>query len=359
MRVDSRRADPVVSPRVRRLLLLALVVLVALSVHRLWLAPDPVRIQEFVGETMGTTYSIKVAGGLDADDLSVIRRAIGAELSRVDRLMSNWREDSELSRFNAHASVERFDVSPDLAEVLEISRSVSERSEGAFDVTVAPLVRAWGFGPAEEPLTSPPSSELDALRAHVGWALVEVEEQTLRKRDPAVEVDLSAVAKGWGVDRVSAALAGIGFTDHLVEIGGELRASGRRPDGSIWRVAVERPGSPRREIFEVVELDARGMATSGDYRNYYELDGVRISHAIDPRDGRPIRHRLASVTVIHASAAWADAWATALNVLGPEAGLAVSEREGLAALFITRSADVGFDSRATPAFDSLRVERQN
>ncbi len=357
MRVDARRSDPVVSARTRRLLLLALVVLVVASVHRLWLAPPPLRVHEIEGRTMGTTYSVLVAAVLDAEDGARAVRAIEDELERTSALMSSWIEESELSRFNRLGSDAPFAASPETLEVFRIARAVSERSGGAFDVTVGPLVRAWGFGPgdASVPLSAPGPGELARLRERVGWRNIEIGESTLRKREPRLEADLSAVAKGWGVDRVSAALTGLGLTDHLVEIGGEIRARGSKPGGAPWRIAIERPDPGTRDALEIVELRDVAMATSGDYRNYYELDGERISHTIDPRTGRPVRHRLASVTVVHESAAWADAWATALDVLGPDAGPALARAEGLTALFVVRDGEA-FRSQATGGFDSLRAE---
>jgi thiamine biosynthesis lipoprotein len=165
---------------------------------------------------------------------------------------------------------------------------------------------------------------------------------------------LSAIAKGYAVDQVADALRGLGYGDFLIELGGEVRAQGRRPDGAFWRVAIERPDSALRAVFEVVPLRDFALATSGDYRDYYELGGRRISHTIDPRTGRPVEHALASVSVLHPDAVHADALATALTVLGPEAGYALAEREGLAAYFIVRRKEGGFSSFATPAFERER-----
>ena len=246
--------------------------------------------------------------------------------------MSNWRQDSELSRFNRSAADVDFVASSATIEVFRIARHVSERSGGAFDVTVGPLVRAWGFGPGTDPTAAPDppqAAELEAMRAFTGWDGIEIADGVLRKRDARLECDLSAVAKGWGVDRVSGALAELGFADHLVELGGEVRASGTKPGDRPWRIAIERPDPASRDALEILDLRDVAIATSGDYRNYYERDGQRISHTIDPRRGRPVRHTLASVTVAHSSTAWADAWATALNVLGPEEGPALARAEGL------------------------------
>jgi thiamine biosynthesis lipoprotein len=191
----------------------------------------------------------------------------------------------------------------------------------------------------------------------VGWERISVRGATLVKSHPETVCDLSAIAKGYGVDALSDALLGLGHRDHLVEIGGELKSRGRRPDGRSWRVAIEvpEPGTGR-EVHRVIPLADRGMATSGDYRNYYEQDGLRISHTIDPRSGHPIRHAVASVTVLHPQAMLADAWATALNVLGPEEGFALAERQRLAAYFILREKGGTFGIRETAAFAAATQE---
>ena len=197
------------------------------------------------------------------------------------------------------------------------------------------------------------------LRKRVGPGLVRVDEteQTLRKGHPETRCDLSGVAKGYAVDRIAEALRALGYRDFLVEIGGELRAHGSPLDGPDWRVAIEAPDPGARRIHRVIPLRDRALATSGDYRNFYERDGVRISHLIDPRSGRPISHVLASVSVVHAEAVWADAWATALMVLGPDEGWELARREGLAAHFIERDGEDGYRSWATPEFEALSTSQ--
>jgi thiamine biosynthesis lipoprotein len=332
-------------------------VFAAASFHRLLWAELPGPVFEFRGETMGTTYVVKVvASSMPRRTRDSLATAIQSRLERVNALMSTWRPDSELSRFNRHASTEPFRASPETVRVFAAARDVSARSRGAFDVTVRPLVQAWGFGDGARVPGGPSPEELALLRARVGWRGVQVDEddQRLVKHRPDIECDLSAIAKGFGADSVSDGVASLGFRDHLVEVGGELRARGRREDGAAWTVAIERPDtSNARAVFETVPLLEGGMATSGDYRNYYEQDGVRTSHTIDPRDGRPISHALASVTVIDSDAMRADAWATALDVLGPEEGFALAEEQGLAAYFIVREKDGTFRTRQTRAFREL------
>ena len=308
------------------------------------------------GPTMGTSYHVTVVGA-GAEPATRKRRSalVSAALEEVDASMSNWRDDSELSRFSAHHSAEPFAASPALRRVVAAAQQIRVASDGALDVTVAPLVRAWGFGPGGD--RSPPSeAELTELAAHVGGAKLTVTAEALVKATPKLELDLSAIAKGYAVDLVSERLADAGFTSSLVEIGGELRTRGQAPGDRAWRVGIEQPGSSSEQrVGARLPLGDRALATSGDYRNYYERDGARLSHTLDPRTGRPIAHRLASVSVISQDCMSADGWATALNVLGPEAGFALAKARGLPALFITRRADgAGFEVRETAAFTALR-----
>jgi thiamine biosynthesis lipoprotein len=347
------RAENILPGRARILLPVFLVALVVISVHRLVCAPPPPAAAEFSGRSMGTTWAVTLAlPDLPAPARAEIQAAIEARLGQVDALMSTYREDSELSRFNRAAAGAAFAVSPEMLEVFRVAAEVSELSDGAFDVTVGPLVAAWGFGATDRVPGEPPAAELAALRERVGYRELVVDSagHSLRKTRADIRCDLSAIAKGYAVDRVAEALGSLGFADFLVEVGGEVRARGRRLDGGPWRVAIERPEVDRRAVFEVVPLRDLALATSGDYRNYVDLGGRRISHTIDPRTGRPVEHGLASVSVLHRDAIHADALATALNVLGPEAGYALADREGLAAYFIVRRADGSFAARSTSAF---------
>lgn len=344
------------TPRAKVWLGIALVALSAASMHRLVFADLPGPVFEFSGETMGTTFLVKVAAeSLSRDAHAEIGRRIMSRLVEVNRVMSTWDPDSEISRFNGHASTEPFPASRELRGVVSAGWDVSEASGGAFDMTVRPLVQAWGFGDGARVPGGPSEAELEALRARVGWVRVRVEGDALVKSHPETVCDLSAIAKGYGVDAVSEDLVALGHLDHLVEIGGELYARGRKTDGEPWRVAIETPDAEARGVHDVLPLDGWGMATSGDYRNYYELDGARVSHTIDPREGRPIRHNLASVTVFHLETMWADAWATGLNVLGPEEGLAVADEQALAAYFIVRERDGTFTTFESRVFQALRA----
>ncbi|MDX1653647.1 MAG: FAD:protein FMN transferase [Candidatus Competibacteraceae bacterium] len=311
---------------------------------------DPV---VFTGSTMGTTYSVKLTGfAVQADDLQAQVEAILAEINQT---MSTWDPESELSRFNRRQSMEPVAISPELARVLDQSLAVSRASDGAFDITVGPLVNLWGFGPDMGQNQIPPKEQIRQAGQRVGYKMLHLEGNSLVKTHPDLYVDLSAIAKGYGVDRVAEHLESLGVEDYLVEIGGELRGRGHNARGTPWTIAVERPDPTTRAVKRLIQITDHGVATSGDYRNFFELDGVRYSHVIDPTSGWPVRHRLASVSVVAEDCARADAWATALLVLGPERGLAVARREGLAAFFIVIGED-GFQELTTPPFQSLLVE---
>lgn len=347
--------------RAKVLLGLAVVVLSAASLHRLYFAPLLGPVFEFSGTTMGTTFLVKVAAHeLSREDHAALARSIRERLAAVNAEMSTWDPDSEISRFNRSVSTDPVPASPALRKVISAAFDVSEASGGAFDVTIRPLVQAWGFGDGAKVPGGPDPEELAVLRERVGWQRVRVQGTAIVKSHPETECDLSAIAKGYGVDAISDEIEGLGYPAHLVEIGGELRGRGRKLDGEPWRVAIEVPDADAgRSIHDVIPLEGWAMATSGDYRNYYEQDGVRISHTIDPRDGRPIRHVLASVTVLAREALWADAWATTLNVLGPEEGYDLAVARDLAAYFIIREKDGTFRSRETRVFTALRAPRES
>ncbi|WP_341503138.1 FAD:protein FMN transferase [Gallaecimonas sp. GXIMD4217] len=308
------------------------------------------------GRTMGTSYHVKL---VSTDQVSLpddLKAELDRRLELVNDQMSTYRPDSELSRFNASRSTEPFEVSAATAVVVREALRIGELSQGQYDVTVGPLVNLWGFGPDQRPQSVPSAEQLTAIRARVGQDKLSVGERSLQKATADLYVDLSSIAKGWGVDVLADYLETLGVTSYMVEIGGELRTAGKKPDGQPWRIAIEKPDpSGQRAIQEVLAPGDNGLATSGDYRNYYEEDGVRYSHTINPATGRPIDHRLASVTVIHPSAMTADGLATAINVLGEEAGWALAEREQLAVFMVIKT-DEGFKERYTTAFEKYLVE---
>jgi thiamine biosynthesis lipoprotein len=303
------------------------------------------------GPSMGTQFMVKVVPPEIPEATEVeLGREVEDVIDTVNLAMSTWLDDSELSRFNRHGT-EPFPASGELVEVVAEAQRVAELTGGALDITVGPLVDAWGFGPTE--VNGPPTTDtIDALLAATGFELLEVDpsRQLLRKAVPTLRCDLSAIAKGYAVDRVAERLHALGFDDFMVEIGGEVRASGRNPQGEVWRIGIERPEMARGGVWSAVALDDAALATSGDYRNFYIRDGVRISHTLDPRTGRPITHDLASVSVIDPSCMTADALATAINVLGPVEGRALVERENLPALFIFRTGDDELEEWTSPAW---------
>jgi thiamine biosynthesis lipoprotein len=318
---------------------------------------DEPKIWEISGGIFGTTYHINVVLPENEARLQTLAEGIAQELTQVDQAMSTWKPDSELSRLNQKSDQSEWTrLSAPLFEVIQRAQEISELSDGAFDITVGPIVNLWGFGPEARPDHTPSEDELAALLSVTGWEFLELdpEKRAIRSDQPQY-IDLSAIAKGYGVDAVARYLDSEGVDSYLVEIGGEVRVSGRKPDGSAWRIAVESPVRGERRVNKVVALESGAMATSGDYRNYYELDGQRYSHTIDPETGRPITHGLASVTVLADDCMTADALATAFNVMGFEQAHALATRENIPAYFIVRGED-GFETHQTPAFSSYVIQ---
>ncbi|MEL6179825.1 MAG: FAD:protein FMN transferase, partial [Myxococcota bacterium] len=313
---------------------------------------DPSELWTITGPIMGTTFTVKVLPKEVKTDRDTTEKAIQEALNTVNAQMSTYQKDSELSQFNANPSTEPIAISPELALVTAEALRLNTLSGGAFDVTVGPLVNAWGFGP--DTRGKPPSEEtLAQLKQRVGADKISLNTDgpTLTKAHPEVYVDLSAIAKGHGVDQVAKTLDTLGYNDYMVEVGGEVRAHGVNAEGKPWRIGIEKPDENARAIQEVVALDNMALATSGNYRNFYEdASGKRISHTIDPVTGRPVTHRLASVSVLHPSCMTADGLATALNVLGDTKGYTWAAKENLAALFIIKDPEGRFLEKATPAF---------
>ena len=317
----------------------------------------PRREASFTGAAQGTTYSIKVddGGSISQAAIDAVSEAITTRLAGIDLALSTYRDDSEISGFNAHAESTPFKVSQDLVDVFLLARKVSEASGGAFDVTVGPLVDAWGFGADGEVPKDIPVAELAALRERVGYDKIDVDAaaSTLRKTRPDVECNVNAIAQGYTVDRLAADLDALGHTDYMVEVGGEVKARGLNARGVPWQIGIELPIIEGTGVARVVGLKDCALATSGDYRHYREVNGVRVSHTIDPRTGRPIAHALASVSAFHERCAAADAFSTALMVLGPEAGYNLAIEQNLAALFIVHDGDGTFAEKATPRYTQM------
>lgn len=313
-------------------------------------APEAYR---FNGLIMGTSYNVTVVDLPGGVTRAAVQKGVHAALVSVDAEMSTYKPASGLMQLNGHPIDDARDISAELMQVLQLSKEVYQASEGAFDPTVGALVNAWGFGPREVGADEVPSeADIAQLQSAIGFDKLTLSpEQTTATRHGDVFVDLSAVAKGYGVDRAAEWLLANGVDNFLVEVGGELRAHGYSPRGDRWVTAISEPDSgvqPR--IHRRLVIEGKAVATSGDYYNFFTVDGVRYSHTIDPRTGRPVTHGLASVTVVADTCAEADAFATAIDVLGPERGLAMAEREGLAVYILARGED-GFVASYSPAFE--------
>ncbi|MCC6143533.1 MAG: FAD:protein FMN transferase [Candidatus Hydrogenedentes bacterium] len=308
----------------------------------------------FSGPTMGTEYHVKVIADLGPEAREKLDGLVADTLAGVNGLMSTYDPKSELSRFNQWASTDPFALSDETAEVFRIALEVSRQSGGAFDVTVGPLVNAFGFGPDESP-QPPDDGTLASLRERVGYTMLTLDGTRISKARPDIYCDLSAVAKGYGVDVVANMLEAQGYGRYMVEVGGEVRAKGMNLRGQPWQIAVEKPIEDGRALQRIVSVEDQGLATSGDYRNFYTKDGQRYAHTIDPTTGRPVEHGIASASVLHKSCAWADAYATALMVLGAEKGIDLAREQGLAVLLISHTPEGGFAEVSTPAFDAVSV----
>lgn len=290
----------------------------------------------FSGPTMGTSYNVVAIDGSGQVREQDVMRAIEATLADVNQQMSNWDPESEISRFNAQTGTDPVLISPELSEVMTAAEAVHAASGARFDTTIGPLIELWGFG-ATGTKSMPAEPDIASARARSGHAnTLQVGNGTLTKTQPDTQVYLAAIGKGYGADKIGRALESLGIRDYMVEIGGDLYASGRNPDGLPWQIGIETPTDHSRDIFEVVGVSDLGLASSGDYHNFFKQNGERFSHIVDPSTGRPVTHNTASATVLAEDAMLADAWATALHTLGRKDGLAVAEDHGVAVQFIER-----------------------
>jgi thiamine biosynthesis lipoprotein len=300
-------------------------------------------VNEIRGQTMGTSYSVKYTEETPKTSQDALKKEIDRTLELVNDQMSTWRPGSELSRFNKTKAGKWFKVSQETAQVATLSKEIYKESSRAFDATIGRVVNLWGFGPDKVPTRTPNKENLEIALKNNGMDKVEVRVSppALKKSREHIYLDFSGIAKGYGVDKVAEVLERKNIHNYMVEIGGELRTKGKK-NTLDWKIAIEKPTAGTRAIQRVITPQNMGMATSGDYRNFFiDKDGIRRSHIIDPRNGRPISHNLVSVTVLDKTCARADAMATALMVLGDTEGLLRAKKLGLKALFIVKT-DKGF-----------------
>lgn len=306
-------------------------------------------MESFGGPTMGSTYSVKYVrrAGLPAPE--VVQVEVEKILAAVDHQMSTYRSDSDIERFNELPANHCQAMPAPVLELVRVGEQLSEQSEGSYDLTVEPLLNLWGFGPQGREEKVPTAQALAEVRQRVGHGHLRIEGDELCK-DAAVEVDFNSIAAGYAVDTIAAKLEGMGIHDYLAEATGELKASGKKLDGSPWRIALEEPRDDQQVAERIIAVDGYGVSTSGDYRNYFVQDGRRYSHTFDARTGAPVSHTLASVTVIHPSTLMADGLSTLLLILGPERGWDYAEKHDIGAFFVIR-ADTGFVTRTSHAFE--------
>ncbi|MDZ7324721.1 FAD:protein FMN transferase ApbE [Kosakonia sacchari] len=313
------------------------------------------------GKTMGTFWRVSVVD-ISPQQAQTLQQKIQTQLDADDHLMSTWKDDSALMRFNHSASTAPWPVSAAMADIVTTALRVGEKTAGAMDITVGPLVNLWGFGPDKQPVKTPSQAQIDVAKARTGLAHLTVinraGEQFLQKDLPELFVDLSTVGEGYAADHLAKLMEQEGIARYLVSVGGALASRGMNAQGQPWRVAIQKPTDRENVAQAVVDINGHGISTSGSYRNYYELDGKRISHIIDPRSGRPIQHALVSVTVIAPTALEADAWDTGLMVLGTEQAKEVVKREGLAVFMIIKDGD-GFRTWMSPQFSAFLLNEKN
>ncbi|AXF58399.1 FAD:protein FMN transferase ApbE [Leclercia sp. LSNIH6] len=313
------------------------------------------------GKTMGTFWRVS-AIDLSAARAEELRGKIQAQLDGDDQLMSTYKNDSALMRFNQSKSTSPWPVSEAMADIVTESLRVGYKTNGAMDITVGPLVNLWGFGPNKQPVKTPDQAQIDDARAKTGLQHLSVINQSgqqyLQKDIPDLFVDLSTVGEGYAADHLARLMAEEGISRYLVSVGGALVSRGMNASDKPWRVAIQKPTDEQNAVQAILDINGHGISTSGSYRNYYELDGKRISHVIDPQTGRPITHNLVSVTVISPTALEADAWDTGLMVLGTEKAKEVVRQQGLAVYMITREGE-GFKTWMSPQFASFLVNGKN
>lgn len=288
-----------------------------------------------------------------------IQAGLGKTFAKTNQLLATWEQESEISRFNRYQGTDWFNVSPELAKLVDLTLQISRQSAGVYDVTVGPLIQLWGFASHDAGKDAVPSqSAIDAARARVGYQKLQVrlDPPALRKSQTDIQVELASVADGFAADQAGLYLESLGIHQYMVEIAGEVRTRGFSPRGDAWRIAIEKPVDEGRVVQQGIYLQDAGLATSGDYRNFFVQGGKRYSHTINPATGYPVTHSLASVSVLAQEATLADAYATLLMALGEEKGRAFADAQGISAYFIWRT-DQGFETSDTEGFRSALVEK--
>ncbi|WP_231380654.1 FAD:protein FMN transferase [Pseudomonas mandelii] len=312
-------------------------------------------LERFDGPTMGSRYSIQYVRHASTPGPKAVQAEVENILAEVDRQFSTYRSDSDIERFNNLPANHCQKMPAPILELIRVGEQLSSQSDGSYDLTVEPLLNLWGFGPQAREEKVPSAEALAEVQQRVGHRHLRIDGDQLCK-DAAVEVDFNSIAAGYAVDTIAARLEALGIHDYLAEATGELKAVGKKLDGSPWRIALEEPRDDQQVAERVIAVDGYGVSTSGDYRNYFEQGGRRYSHTFDARTGTPVLHTLASVTVIHPSALMADGLSTLLLILGPERGWDYAQTHDIAAFFVIR-ADTGFVTRTNQAFERLAGEK--
>ncbi|MCP4078980.1 MAG: (Na+)-NQR maturation NqrM [Planctomycetaceae bacterium] len=327
------------NPKTRLALIQMLVAFLFLFANAPWLSAQTSTRLEITGTTMGVVgYS--VVAFADSDVATELKASVAEELESVNQRMSTYIADSEVSRFNQSTSTDWFSISRETAEVVQKAQEISELSDGAFDITVQPLVARWKFSKDKSKLTEiPDKASIAADLKRVGYKKLQVrlDPPALKKSVAGLQIDLSAIAKGYAVDMVAERLQAMGLDNFLIEVGGEVRASGEKPDETSWRVGIEKPLPGAREPYQIIALYHQALASSGDYRNFFELNGKRYSHTIDPRTGYPVDHAVTATSVIAQDCTTADAMATAIMVLGRDGGIQLANKAGVKALILSET----------------------
>ncbi|MFT6154628.1 MAG: thiamine biosynthesis lipoprotein [Bermanella sp.] len=323
--------------------------LIILSMQLVACSPASIEMQSIKGRTMGTGYSILWPAQTPSINIEAIRQKAEELLININSQMSTYQPDSEISVFNSSAAPHSQVISDDFAQVMALSIKLNLDTDGYFDVSVGPLVNLWGFGPDKNPVSKPSDQVINNTLANIGLNAIALEQGKLSKNGLRY-IDLSAIAKGYAVDQLAKLLNSQGVDSYLVEIGGEMRAKGLKPGAEPWKVAIESPNFSQRKVHKILPVTDVAIATSGDYRNFFELDGKHYSHSINPKTGYPVEHSLASVTIIAEQCAHADALATAMLVMGMEKAKEYVLKNDIKAYMIVRNEQNGFQEYLSPAF---------